>query len=93
VPSGWICENVLLIFLTEAKALNILKPEITRYDLMVKTLYDKAKQGYPRRLQELVFSTLIVKKIPMNRDETQLSQHTLAQGWALNSRKSRSSST
>ena len=34
VPSGWMCENVLPIFLTEATALNLLKPEITRYDLL-----------------------------------------------------------
>jgi len=36
VPSGWMCENVLPIFLTEATALNILKSEITRYNLMGK---------------------------------------------------------
>ena len=34
VASGRICENALPIFLTEAMALNILKPENTRYDLM-----------------------------------------------------------
>jgi len=34
VFSGWICKNVLPIFLNGVTALNILKPEITRSDLM-----------------------------------------------------------
>jgi len=52
VFSAWICKNVLPIFLNEATALNILKHHKIRPD--GKSLYDKAEQGYARRLQELV---------------------------------------
>ena len=53
-----------------------------------KSLYDKVKQGYARRLQELVLKTDPSLKNP---NDTQPGQHKLAQGWALKSNKSISS--
>ena len=73
-PSGWMCENVLPIFLNAATVLNILKPEITRSDLMANHCMIRRKRATHEAAGSGLKANLSLKN-PMKPNEANILWH------------------